>query len=101
MVTGSSAGFFIADGVRRSVATREAGVTSIEAVVIVSGQPDVRITLNLDQLFSPKGTVAKDARYLRVEVAVKAGLPLPCIEVQPLGAAGQGKAIPLASVQLT
>jgi hypothetical protein len=79
-------GFFIADGVRRSVATREAGLTAIDAVVIVPGQPDILMSLDLDQLNSPKSTIPRNARYLRVEVAVKAGLSLPCIEVQPLGA---------------
>jgi hypothetical protein len=58
-------GYFVLAGVRRCLATREAGRPDIPAAVIVSGRPDVYTRLPLDQLYTTKPTVPRDARYLR------------------------------------
>ena len=97
----SGSSFYIADGVRRCVAARELGLNDIEAKVVVPGKPDYLAVLYLNELFSPKTTIDRNARDLRIELAMSAGKQLPCIEVQPLGGvAGQTRTIPLAKVRL-
>jgi hypothetical protein len=55
----------IRDGVRRAVVCREAGWSSIWAVVIEAGREDVSVRLMLRELFSPKASVVRDYRYVR------------------------------------
>jgi hypothetical protein len=92
--------YYIAGGVRRSIAAREAGLKDIAARIVEPGKPDVFMRIDLDQLYSPKSMIIRNGRYLRIEIAMKAGAVLPLIEVQPLGIRGQSKAIPLAQVRL-
>ena len=94
--------YFVAAGVRRCVAAREAGLVNIPAVIYEPGQPPVRTRLLLDQLYSPKAAVARDFRYLRncdYPTRVLKTEPPP-IEVEPLGLPGQTGSVPLAQVVL-
>jgi hypothetical protein len=78
-------GYLVTAGVRRSVATREAGRPDIPAVIVVSGQPDVHIRLPLAMLFTTKSTVPRDRRYLFTEyLTVVSGGEPPAIEVYPV-----------------
>ena len=79
-------GYFILSGVRRGLATRQAGRADVPVAVVVSGQPDVYSRLPLTELFTTKSTVPRDARYLRnsyhpTEIL---GTEPPGIEVEPV-----------------
>ena len=94
--------YFVAAGVRRCVAARAAGLVDIPAIIYEPGRPPVQTRLRLDQLYSPKATVARDFRYLRgcdYPTRVLKTEPPP-IEVEPLGLPGQTGSVPLAQVAL-
>jgi hypothetical protein len=86
--------------VRRSVAAREAGQSDILAVIAEPGHPDVLTRIPLTQLHSPKPSILRDGRYVRVELATCAGKPMDPIEVQPMGLPGQLPTTPLLKVPL-
>jgi len=77
------------------VAAREAGLKDIPARIVDPGKTDIFQRIPLDQLYSPKSVVFRDGRYIRIEIAMKAGAVLPLIEVQPLGLRGQSQAVAL------
>ena len=79
-------GYFILSGVRRSLATREAGRPDVPGVLVVSGQPDVHTRLPLDVLYTTKSVVPRDVRYLRDSYypTVVLGAEPPGIEVEPV-----------------
>lgn len=79
-------GYLINQGVRRSVAAREAGKTDIPAVIVENGKPDVFTRLPLSVLISRKSSVPRDTRYIRdVEYPTAVlGTEPPPIEVQPI-----------------
>ena len=57
----------IQEGVRRSVAAREAGVSRVYAEVFdADGRLLRRQVISLDDLFSPEDAIPKDARYMRI-----------------------------------
>jgi hypothetical protein len=94
--------YFIKDGVRRSVAAREAGLSDIPARIVELGKPDFVTRIRLDQLHSPKPVVLRDLRYIRgVEYPtfVLKTEPPP-IDVELLGTSGQGSSVPLSQVVL-
>jgi hypothetical protein len=88
--------FYIQNGVRRSVATREAGLTEVPATVYRPGQPPQTTTIPLDRLHSPKPEIPLDPRYQRIQPPVHTP-----IEVKPLGLPGQLPTTPLPQVPLT
>jgi hypothetical protein len=92
--------YYIAEGVRRAVAAREAGLADILAIIVAPGKRDRLERIPLDQLRSPKDLIYRDGRYLRVEIATKAGKAITPIEVQPFGLPGQLPAVELRQVQL-
>jgi hypothetical protein len=101
IVAGSPrAQYYIAGGVRRSVAAREMGHSDIAAKIVEPGKPDILTRINLDQLHSPRPSVARDGRYLSIERDMKARAIIIPIEVQPLGLPGQLPTVKLANVQL-
>ena len=59
--------YYIASGVRRSVAAREVGLADIAANIVEPGKPDILVRIPLDQLHSPRATIYRDGRYLKVE----------------------------------
>jgi hypothetical protein len=67
MATSAPEQFFVENGVRRSLAVREPGLTDIPATIYRPGQAPVNTTLRLDQLFSPKTSVPMDSRFLRIQ----------------------------------
>jgi hypothetical protein len=94
--------YYIREGVRRAVAARDAGWTSLLAQVVVAGQADQVLRVQLNQLHSPKKLILRDSRYIRdteYRTTVLKTEPPP-IEVAPLGESGQSAAIPLAQVVL-
>jgi hypothetical protein len=94
--------FYIKEGVRRAVAAREAGLSSIPARIIELGKPDVDTRVLLDQLYSPKRVIPRDYRYIRdteYPTLVLKTEPPP-LDIEPLGAPGQAASIPLAQVIL-
>ena len=50
--------YYIAEGVRRSVAAREVGIKVIRAILHEPGQPDRVIYISPDQLHSPKRSIS-------------------------------------------
>ncbi|HEX5272622.1 MAG TPA: hypothetical protein VFW33_19125 [Gemmataceae bacterium] len=99
-----AAQYYIAEGVRRSVAAREAGLKVIRAILHEPGQPDRVVYVAPDQLHSPKRSIsASDPRYQRAAhgMATPASRSaMPPIEIEPIGAAGQTGSVPLKDVQL-
>jgi hypothetical protein len=83
--------YYILEGVRRSIAAREAGKTDILACVEEPGKPDVFLRIPLAQLYSRKAEIMRDYRYIRdteYPTSVLKTEPPP-ISVQPLGLPGQ------------
>lgn len=94
--------YFIHQGVRRSVAARECGLTDIPALIRELGKTRILANVPLDQLHSPKPFILRDHRYIRYTeypTQVLRTTPPP-IEVEPLGQPGQKKSTPLALVKL-
>jgi hypothetical protein len=92
---GGAERFFIENGVRRSLAVREAGLSEIPATIYRPGQAPTTTALRLDQLFSPKTSVPVDARFLRIQPPIHTP-----IEVLPLGLPGQVPTVPIGQVLL-
>jgi hypothetical protein len=94
--------YYIAHGVRRCVAAREAGMADVPAVIFEPGQVPVAARLSLDQLHSPKPFILRDYRYVRYTEYPTLVLKTepPPIEVEPLGLPGQARTIPLSQVVL-
>ena len=65
MVEPGVVGYLIQEGVRRSVAAREAGWTDIPAEIVEPGQPDIPTRLPLAELYSHKASIPRDYRYIR------------------------------------
>lgn len=94
--------YFIEQGVRRSVAAREAGLKDVPARIHEPGSPPLLARVALDQLHSPKPFILRDHRHIRnteYPTLVLKTEPPP-IDVQPLGQPGQGKTTPLMQVAL-
>ncbi|HMF97681.1 MAG TPA: RHS repeat-associated core domain-containing protein [Vicinamibacterales bacterium] len=87
--------YFIEDGVRRAVAARERGETTIPAIIHEPGKPPVRVDIPLDQLNSPKPVVPRDQRMVN---ALMQPSPPPPISVSPMP--GPVPSVPLADVKL-
>lgn len=84
-------GYFIKQGVRRSLAAWTAGHVDIAAWLEILGSSDLLIRVRLDELYSPKAVVLRDSRYIRdVEYPthVLRTAPPP-INIEPLGYYGQ------------
>jgi hypothetical protein len=90
--------YYISAGVRRALAARELGRPDIQARVIEPGVSDRLVRLPLASLHSPKPTVARDWRYLRVLRAMAAGATIDPIDVELLGRPGQSASVPLTTV---
>lgn len=87
--------YFIESGVRRAVASREAGLSEIPATIYQEGQAPITTTLKLEQLHSPKPEISMDARYTAIQPPI-----LTPIDVQPLGLPRQPPSVPLFDVKL-
>jgi hypothetical protein len=88
--------FYIDNGVRRTIAVREAGgAKEISATIFEPGKAPLTRTLQLDQLFSPKSAIQLDSRFLRIQPPIHTP-----IEVQPLGLPGQLPTVPVDQVLL-
>ena|SRR5260370_5753378 len=95
--------FFIQQGVRRSVAAREAGLPDIPAIIFEPGKSPRQQRIALSDLHSPKLSIPRDFRYIRgceYPTMVLKTEPPP-IEVETLGLPGQKKTVPLPQVALT
>jgi hypothetical protein len=94
--------YYILQGVRRCVASREAGKVDIAANIHEPGKAARFARLPLDQLESPKTFVLRDYRYIRYSeypIQVMKKEPLP-IDVEPLGLPGQKKTTAMAQLGL-
>jgi hypothetical protein len=94
--------YYIQSGVRRAYAAWASGRSSIPAKLIVEGQPDAMIRVDLSDLYSPKLSFARDYRYItRVEypIVVLGNDPDP-IEVQPLGSKRQTGSVHISLVKV-
>jgi hypothetical protein len=88
--------FVIQNGVRRAIASREAGRLTIPAIIRRRGErAEHRPRMRLDQLLSPKESIERDSRFLRIEPPIDEP-----IEVEPLGEPGQPMVVTLATVTL-
>jgi RHS repeat-associated protein len=87
--------YYIQNGVRRSVASREAGLDEIPATIYELGRPPVTTILKLDQLHSPKPEILSDPRFQRIQPPIYTP-----IEVEPLGLPGQMATTPVRHVRL-
>lgn len=65
MATDPILGYRIREGVRRAVAARNAGWSSIAAIIVEVGCADAAVRLPLSDLHSPKAIVVRDYRYVR------------------------------------
>ena len=94
--------YFILDGVRRAVATREASLMDIPATIFDPGKSPVSKRIMLGELHSPKSFIPRDIRYIRnVEYPTQVlKTEPPPIFVEPLGLPGQGRTTPLLQVVL-
>jgi len=96
--------YYIENGVRRSVAAREAQLSAIWAVLHESGKPPTLILVKLEELHSPKTSISRsDPRFVRAMKGM--GSPqtrakIPPIDVQILGETGQKTTVPLSQVVL-
>ena len=75
--------------------------------LVIQGQPDQLIYVNLNQLHSPKASISRTVTARRNYPALEAAMATPArramippIEVQPLGAPGQTGSVPLAQVKI-
>jgi hypothetical protein len=87
--------YYIENGVRRAVASREAGLTEIPGMVFEPGRPPVYLMLKLVDLYSPKASTRGDTRFRRISPPIHTP-----IQVQALGAPGQTLSVPLKDVQV-
>jgi hypothetical protein len=88
--------FFIQNGVRRALASREDGRKTVPAILYREGRPpELFPRMRLSKLYTSKKGVPRDVRFLRIVPPIESP-----IEIEPLGEAGQPRAVPLAFVQL-
>jgi hypothetical protein len=87
--------YYIENGVRRSVASQQRGLSEIPAIINRPGQAPVNTTLNLNQLYSPKTEIPFDQRFLNIVPPIQSP-----IQVQPLGLPGQVPSVPLSQVRI-
>lgn len=97
-------GYFIQSGVRRSVAAREAGKSTIRGRIHCPGQsslPPIQ-DIPVGQLHAPEGKaqIPYDRRWHETLWKTLQGEKAPAISVEPLGVPGQGPSIPLGRVQI-
>lgn len=96
--------YYILDGVHRSVAAREAGVSQLPATLVRDGSPSLEFDVPIDALHSPLPAVDRlSKKYLKVLHLLPrmiAGQGTPRIIVQPLGARFQTGSTPLSQVRL-
>jgi hypothetical protein len=90
--------YYISAGVRRALAATELGRPDIQARVIELGVSDRLVRVPLASLHSPKPTVVRDWRYLRVLRATAAGATIDPIDVELLGRPGQSASVLLTTV---
>src|SRR5665213_773510 len=87
--------YYIENGVRRSVASLQAGASDIPATIYIEGQSPVTTTVPLNQLFSPKPEIPMDTRFLNIQPPIQTP-----IQLQPLGLPGQLPTVPINQVNL-
>ena len=87
--------YYIENGVRRVVASREQQLSEIPAIIYQEGQPPVNTTLRLDQLHSPKSEIPLDSRFLNIQPPIRNP-----VEVQPLGVPGQMPTVPVNQIKI-
>jgi hypothetical protein len=87
--------YYIENGVRRSVASLQAGASDIPATIYTEGQPPVTTTVPLNQLFSPKPEIPLDTRFLNIQPPIQTP-----IQLQPFGLPGQLPTVPINQVKL-
>src|SRR5436189_210701 len=96
--------YYIENGVRRAVAARDSSVQTVAALLYEGGKKPQLITVNLDDLHSPKTSISQsDRRYVRALKGMgsaQARAKMPPIDVQLLGDKGQKSTVPLAQVAL-
>jgi hypothetical protein len=88
--------FYIQDGVRRAVASREAGRRTIPAIIYQEGRKPKGQSVKLSQLHSPKHKLPVDDRFFRITPPIS----IP-IQIELLGLPGQLPTVPLAKVKTT
>lgn len=87
--------FFILNGVRRALASLDAGLKTVPAIIYREGRsPELRPRLRLANLFSPKDTVICNQRFLQIIPPIHEP-----IAVELLGARGQTRSVPLSRVR--
>ena len=97
-------GYLLKEGVRRSVAARDAGWVDLPAVIVEDGKADVSPRLPLTVLFTTKDEVPRDHRYIRwVEYPTRVlGTQPPPLKVEAITDARLLKYLtPIARVRLT
>jgi len=88
--------FFITSGVRRALASLEAGRATIPATIHREGErPEYRPRMSLHLLYSPKTSIKRDARFLRIVPPIDEP-----IEIEPLDARWQPRSVPLERVRI-
>jgi hypothetical protein len=87
--------YYIQEGVRRSVAAREAGLTQVPATIFREGQAPVTTQVPLNQLFSPKPEIPLDSRFLGIQPPIR----VPII-LEQLGLPGQLPTVPISEVTI-
>ena len=96
--------YYLLDGVHRSVAAREAGLSLLPATLVEDGQPPLDFVVPIASLHSPLPSVDRlSKKYLKVLTLlprISAGYTKARIIVQPLGARFQTGSIPLSQVRL-
>ncbi len=93
---GPNAQYYIQDGVRRSLAAREAGLSDVPATIFRQGHKPITTRIPLDRLNSPKPSIPRDSRYLDRNLApTLSGSEPPPISVEPLGQPGQLPTTPI------
>ena len=88
--------FYILNGVRRALACREAGRKTVPAIIYRDGhRPELRPRMRLASLYSPKESIISDMRFFQIIPPIREP-----ISVEPLGARGQTRSVPLAKIRI-
>ena len=97
--------YFIVEGVRRAIAAREVGLSTLRATLEVPGRPDLDFNAPLSSLYAGRAATPRtDVRYLRPFYGLQdpaERAKAPRIVVVPLANAPAGVRVPLHSVRLT
>lgn len=88
--------FYIQNGVRRAVSSREAGLADVPATIYRPGQAPQNATIPLNQLHSPKPEIPCDKRFQAITPPIRTP-----IEVEPIGLPMQMPTTPLPDVPIT